>query len=264
MTRHPSLEQLRLVADDERASRLVAAHLQDCTPCRGMVAAIREITIAARDEFNSTPPRELFERVVRRRAEGERLILPINNEPAQFTPRGGRVRRAAFWSAGLLFGVAGVAAAFPGSPFREWLGARHAPALVSNVRDTARADVAAAAPRDTAVSEVSVPLSAGEGWVDMITRLRATEIQLRITDGVDLDVRGIGPAARAVFGPRAGGIRIVNELGGRVQIDVPRVATRFVLRIGGVPHVVMESGRLRVLSAAVDSAGADLLVIARP
>jgi hypothetical protein len=264
MTRHPTLEQLRAASNARDASARVASHLHDCPPCRDAVAAIREITIAARQEFNPAPPMALFEHVVRRRAEGERLILPVHVEPRPSIRRGHATRRGVLWATALLLGVAGAAAAFPGSPVRAWIASRLTPPVAGGERVAPLVAAPAGAQLDTAISEVSVPLIAGEGWVEMITRSLPTDIRLRVTDGVDLDVRGIGPASRAVFRPKAGGVGVGSELGGMVQIDIPRTAKRFVLRIGGVPHVIAESGRFRVLSPAADTTGADILVVARP
>jgi anti-sigma factor RsiW len=89
MTRplHPGDEELALYADgalEGSAEHDVRAHLALCARCAEIVRAGR--VGLARLATLSTPPSDLFERLRKRKAEGERAILPpVDNAPLYAT-----------------------------------------------------------------------------------------------------------------------------------------------------------------------------------
>jgi hypothetical protein len=124
------------------------------------------------------------------------------------------------------------------------------------------ADPSATAPTVAGVA-LALPASA-EVAVSIVDARGPLRIRLRLTDQPALSVRGVGAAADAEFQTGAGTIGIRHAGGGELQIDVPRAARRFVLRVGGVAYAVKEGPRLRVLMAGVDTLGAELLLSITP
>lgn len=90
MILHPRFTTLARLADgelDDDARARLDAHLQGCERCRGTVAALRRAGADARQAPVPAPPADALERILARRAAGERVILPTA-EPA--APRPGR------------------------------------------------------------------------------------------------------------------------------------------------------------------------------
>ncbi|MGH7476049.1 MAG: zf-HC2 domain-containing protein [Longimicrobiales bacterium] len=79
---HPGFVRLSRYADQElapRARRRVADHLAGCPRCRERLRFIREIDLAAR-AIPVEPPRDrVLDRILARRAAGERVILPTSD-----------------------------------------------------------------------------------------------------------------------------------------------------------------------------------------
>ncbi len=83
--RHPSYATLNRFADGElgpRRRRRVANHLAACDRCRKDVAFIRQAGELARSLADPPLPDGLLERVLERRADGERVILPLESPGA--------------------------------------------------------------------------------------------------------------------------------------------------------------------------------------
>jgi peroxiredoxin len=80
MRLHPSAATLSRYQDGEldlrRRSR-VAAHLADCHSCRTRLREWRDAAVAIREGPIPPMSADLFDRIERRRAEGERMILPL-------------------------------------------------------------------------------------------------------------------------------------------------------------------------------------------
>ncbi|MEJ2186823.1 MAG: zf-HC2 domain-containing protein [Gemmatimonadota bacterium] len=77
--RHPGFRKLNRYVDGdlgERDRARVAAHLARCGRCRETVARVRALGAAARDLHTPAVPENLIELALRRRAAGERVILP--------------------------------------------------------------------------------------------------------------------------------------------------------------------------------------------
>jgi len=86
------------------------------------------------------------------------------------------------------------------------------------------------------------------------------QIRARVVDGPELEVRGIGLAASAVFRPRSGSVGVSQAVGGEMQIDVPRAARHFTLRVNGVVRVVKAGDRLRLLAPEGETSSSEIIV----
>lgn len=107
MILHPRFRTLARFADgepDERHRARVAAHLARCPRCRSTVASLREATVRAREATVPAPPADALERILARRAAGERVILPTTPPAPRRRPR--RLLPAAAACALLLAAVA--------------------------------------------------------------------------------------------------------------------------------------------------------------
>lgn len=85
LKRHPSYATLNRFADSElgpRRRRRVANHLAACDRCRKDVTFIRQAGEVARSLAKPPLPDGLLERVLERRAAGERVILPLESPGA--------------------------------------------------------------------------------------------------------------------------------------------------------------------------------------
>jgi len=83
--RHPGYATLNRFADGELEPgeyRRVSAHLAECGRCRREVAFIRKAGTLARSLETPPPPKELLDRVLERRADGERVLLPLESPGA--------------------------------------------------------------------------------------------------------------------------------------------------------------------------------------
>ncbi|HYC49754.1 MAG TPA: hypothetical protein VEB19_01470 [Gemmatimonadaceae bacterium] len=253
IAQHPSFHQLRAFAAGELAGRgRFAEHLRDCASCRTAVASIREVLSVAREEFSPSAPPHTLDRILARRANGDRVLLPTA-DGRHGKPRLHRTTRIALVTAGLLT-IAGLAAAVPGSPLREWI-ARSEPRPVENAQQPASPAAVA-----TAISGVALVVVPGDMWVGIDADPGRVRIRVRVTEGTRIEVRGTGAAASAEFRPRADGIGVASipSGDGEIQVDVPRSTERFVLRVRDVPFLIKEGTRLRVLSSA-DTMGTELL-----
>lgn len=84
-TRHPGYPTLNRFADGElepAEARRVSAHLAKCSRCRAEVAFIRRAGEVARSIETPPVPAAILDRVLERRAEGERVLLPLESPGA--------------------------------------------------------------------------------------------------------------------------------------------------------------------------------------
>ena len=80
MIRHPGTDAIHQYLGDEldpRSRARVAAHLADCSACRSKVQGWRAVSREIREGPVPPPAPDLFDRIVARRAAGERVILPL-------------------------------------------------------------------------------------------------------------------------------------------------------------------------------------------
>lgn len=80
--RHPSLERLKTYADREYDGKQLVSHLAQCGVCRGEVAAFRSLRTAFDELPTPTPQPELRSRILAARADGMRVILPVQDRGA--------------------------------------------------------------------------------------------------------------------------------------------------------------------------------------
>jgi hypothetical protein len=272
---HPAFEQLRAFAahDTRSADRdRIAGHLGACASCRGEVVVMRTVVEAATDASYVPPvPAGAWDRIVARRAAGERAILPVGE--GEDLTRGARsstvARRRIAIASALLLGLAGIAAAVTTPAIREWMARRlwRDDAAAAPVKATMTPADSAAGSGGTnesaAFAGVTVPVSDRELWVAIDGADPALRIRVRLTGERDLDVRATGAAMTAVFKPRADGVGVTDAGPGEIVIDLPRSVARFVLRVDGRAAVAKEGTELRVLTSSVDTVGTDLVVSPR-
>lgn len=100
--RHPGLGRLARFTDGatgESEARKIQEHLGGCVRCRRELGFLFELRRTARDMAHPAPPKGTLEEILRRRAEGERVILPLSAPPPP---------RASPTLAGLLLGLLGL------------------------------------------------------------------------------------------------------------------------------------------------------------
>lgn len=91
LSRHSSLRKLSRFADGEAReaeAREVQRHLAECERCRDELSFLLELRRAAREISHPSPPKGTLEEILRRRARGERVILPMSTPPARRTTPG--------------------------------------------------------------------------------------------------------------------------------------------------------------------------------
>ena len=264
--RHPDLMSLRAFAlDDDDRSRRSAGHLERCTDCRATVVSMRNIVATVREDFTRPAP-QLLDRVIARRAAGDRVILADVGEIG--TRRRDMARVTLPWAVAILLGASVVAAAMPGSPLRQWI----TDTFTQRVPDTGPAPVVPPAPAapalpsaaDTSISGVSI-FATDSVWVSVDSVLRPARIVLRMASQPELEVRGMGEAARATFRPRVNGIRVSGLAGGTLHIDVPMAARAFQLRVGDVVYARKTAAAGSFITRArVDTTDAGLVFDVNP
>lgn len=249
---HPSTARLRAFVDE--SDQRLAAHLRGCSVCRNDVLLMRDLLSVAREDFAPKAPRATLERIAARRAAGERRILP----PADVGRSTGRTKQR-LTVVILVSTIAAAAAALPGSPLRQLFTRRAEPK--SNV-----APVVKPSTLDTSAPITSPPIAgvaipvANELLVEIDSASDSLQIRARVVDTPELEVRGIGLAASAVFRPRSGSVGVSEARGGEVQIDVPRAAKHFTLRVNGVVRVVKAGDRLRLLAPEGETSSSEIIV----
>jgi thiol-disulfide isomerase/thioredoxin len=88
MITHPGFRPLaRYAAGEHPRPRAVAAHLARCPRCRTIVTDLRALSVHAREAVLPPPAADALDRVLGRRARGERVLLPVDGTPAEFVRR---------------------------------------------------------------------------------------------------------------------------------------------------------------------------------
>jgi hypothetical protein len=265
---HPPFDRLRAFAtgDVEPHRQKTARHLEECADCRQTVTRVRDLLVTVRADA-PRPPAGALERIRARRAAGERVILPVV-EPDERRRGAPRLRSVLPWAVAFVLASAGLAVALPGSPLREFLRSRGAskarvdsvatlPTPVSS--EALREGVAA----DTAVAGVALPYMGSDLAVIIAVPAESLVVIVRLTDDGELEVRGSGGAANAVFRMHGATVAVSGVKHGTVHVDVPRIARRFELRIGGQRYLVSEGGSMRALADADTTEGAVIFRVRR-
>ncbi|HEU0013148.1 MAG TPA: hypothetical protein VFQ45_05665 [Longimicrobium sp.] len=269
MMGHPRFELIRALAagalaGDERAC--VARHLERCARCRAAMASIPALVRRVEQATDLPVPDGAWERILARRAAGERVIVPAMPTGAIAVARPARtlpLRRAAV--VGLaLGGIASAALAVP--LVTDWLrpGAEAGEARrPASPAPAAPAPEAKAAAEEVPVAGVSVTPSGASATVDVDGAGPELRIRVRVVDGGELEARAASGAAGAVFHPRPTGLRVENAGAGELELLLPRAVHRVMVRVDGRPYLLKEGEQLRVLAPAADTAGSEVLLRVR-
>lgn len=86
---HPGTATLNRYVDGELTaaqSRRVSTHVMACRTCRGFTDGVNQLRANARALPTDDVPRELLDRVLARRAAGERMILPVTDAAPRRSP----------------------------------------------------------------------------------------------------------------------------------------------------------------------------------
>ena len=196
------------------------------------------------------------------------LLRLVDHAPPRVDPRTLIARASASraewgrWAAGvaLAIGLAGVAYAAPGTPFRGWIAAARVAMSGHGGGGTPRVQQAAL-PTGAGVSGIAV--TPGRALIILFTsEQREGKARLTLTDGPDVTVRtSIGAAT---FTSDVGRLLIENA-GSRasVDIEIPRAAARVEIQVAGRRVFLVQRARVTT-SAAPDSLGHFQLPLARP
>lgn len=254
MKLHPTIDSLQQFAGHEGGGR-IADHLAGCTECRETVVWVRSARDMLRQGGEIAAPADAWERIRTRLADGDLVLLPADSVPEDRAQSIRPLVRAA--AAGLILLAAGVAAAVPGSPVREWLRdvvARIDPPTAASV-DSPFAPVEVGAPTIVAIEPY-----AGSAAVDVTDPDTAVQLRVRLVREAALTVRADGDAAGATFSSGPGRLTIAGPGNGDIRIDVPRDAANVTISVDGRPYLVRRGGELRIYLPGVDTAGAEIVL----
>lgn len=230
----------------ERAA--VSAHLAECETCAAALAGLRaaagRLSQALRRIDRPAPVRDPY-------MLPQARILRRSWIPA---------RRALVKAAVLVLAAAGAAAAaVPGSPVRAWLVRPF-----SAVAALFRPEPAAPEPSSTqgeggrsaalAISGVAVPLEGGAVLIGLTNPDPEAIVRVRIVEGD----RAAAFSEQARYRTGLGRIEVVGAGPGELRIEIPAAARAARVEIDGRPVVLKEGSNLRLLTPAVDSAGAEV------
>jgi hypothetical protein len=221
MSRHFHESDLAALNDREPAARApMLDHLADCPVCRQRVTFARGVQAAAAEATALDPPADALERILARRASGERVILPVV-DAIQPPKRRWPLRVAA--AAIALFAV-GVAAQL----------------ILRRARSDSGVPAVVKAPSADPAAPGGVAIFPNQDPTDV--RLEASpgvRIEIRLHEGAELGVRGLGTATDAGFRATGTGISVTGLAGGVIEIRVPQT---------GLTTRVFVNGRLEVTS----------------
>jgi len=254
---HPTLDRLRAftaaeAAPSERAR--LAEHVLGCERCRATTHWIGAVRAGAESVTGVQADASAWDRIERRVAAGEVVLLPVAPARPVGGARPGWLRAAA--AAIAVFVAAAGVAAIPGTPWNEWIRERigaDAPAAAGR---------SAAPPYDaaSAVNELAVPLLAGALDVAIESPGAGLMLRVRLADEDEVGVRATGGAAGAQYRAGTGRLVIEDAAGGEIALTIPRSARLVRVSVDGAPWIEHRAGRLIVLAPEADTVGSDILL----
>ncbi|MBX3145990.1 MAG: hypothetical protein KF785_04420 [Gemmatimonadales bacterium] len=225
MRLHRSAGELAgLDALDPGRRRRVRRHLEGCQQCRDELLHVRKLRMVVTEVTACELPMAGFAAIRARRDAGERVILPV--EPFPRPARSWRLRPILL--AGSVLLVAALAAQVVLREGRSADGGEPSPSAVQ--REPPPVGVAVV----PASGLAEVRLTAGGPF----------RLDVSITDGVELAVRGRGAAAQARFRVAGDGVSVTDLAGGVVEVGVPKGMVGRI-SLGGVTVIVSDGARLR-------------------
>lgn len=278
---HPSHRTLlaldRGEVSDRRHHRL-QEHVAVCPRCRGALDRIRAVRAAAA-EVTAPPVPDVLDRVQGRIAAGERVLLPVPENPrartASVARDGGAApprlrlvaggRRSAAALAFLLVGAGGVAGAVAVEPVRAWLWDAVTAFIAPDPTPGAPAPIEPVAGLDVPVPSSGLTVELVAAGPDLGLRLEAVA---GATEGLAAIV-GTGVAAGARFRSGEARVEVEGARSGTLRVTAPARAARIrlvadgrilaeirggqVLPRGGTPTTILDT-TLGALLAGADEA----------
>lgn len=234
---HPSAGELRAFLDgevpDERRDE-IRTHIRDCPECRAEAEALEEaarVTARALAALEPTADADGALRRVRARlgAEGSRGARRF---------AWGSLAKAALLVLGF---SAGVGAAVPGSPVRQWLGSAWSAVVGADAGETVA--VGERTPeRDAESAGIRVAPDGGAIRVEILEAGPGSTVTVRL---VNRSTAGVTAPAESRFRTGAGRIEVRSEPG-PLEIQVPSAATRIDVTVNGRTYLRVRSGRIEL------------------
>jgi anti-sigma factor RsiW len=228
---HLDEERLQRLLHGEREGfdrREAEAHLRECPACRERLAA------AEHDQV------EIFG-LLRRL---DHPVPALNAEVLAAKARAARRTWGSWAAAVLLFlGIAGAAAALPGSPVRRWI--QTAAAWIGE----RRVEPAQRGSTEQAAGIAAVP--GREFVVSFNAPEQGSRARVSLTDGAEVVVRA--PSGAASFTSDAERLVVDNHgSGATYEIEIPRTAPHVEIRVGGNRIFLKEGSRVVTRTPAED------------
>lgn len=225
----------------------VREHVEDCGECRRRSHAVEErsrLFSRAVEAIDPAPRTTRWEQILDRARETSGAGGGSPVERVGTPGRGASVLKAAV----VLLVVTGVAAAIPGSPVDDWIGAAtdRVADLVTGGDGAVEAPETEPPAEDPSATEISVALDGGRVLVSLAGLPSGTPVEVRLAEGNEARVQAEG--ARYRTGP--GRIEVLEASGERVAVRLPRAATSARVEVDGEPAVRLERGRLHLLLEA--------------
>jgi anti-sigma factor RsiW len=222
----------------------VREHLEECGECRRRSHALEErsrLFSRAVEAIDGAPRTTRWEKILERARETSGAGGGSPAERRGTPGRGASVLKAAV----VLLAVTGVAAAIPGSPVDDWIGAAadRVAALVTGGDGAVEAPEPESPAEGRSTTEVSVALDGGRILVSLGGLPSGTSVEVSLAEGNEARVQAEG--ARYRTGP--GRIEVLEASGERVAISLPRTSTSARVQVDGVPAVRLERGQLQLL-----------------
>jgi len=244
---------LQALLDGELAdipAREAERHLSGCRLCSAALEELRrasELVAGAFALLDRAPPRT-----------APALQPPTTRRSAWSTAP---LRRAAVL---LLTFAAAASATIPGSPVRDWIGERFAPAPAPLAVDEQVPPRSIAAGTGPVVSGVSVQPAGGR--LRIVLNGAAPDLQVRalLTESRLGGVYAIGDSTTARFSTAQGLIEVNDAGSGELRVEIPYSAEAASLVIDGETYLMKEGAQLHLEVPARDSSAAEILFEVQP
>lgn len=223
-------------AASAEASR-VRQHLEECRRCRLRHRAVErrsDLLAGGLEEIDVEAPRLPWDEFgLPNAAEGVRRVVPGRAAPF-------------LKAAAVVLLLTGAAAAVPGSPVDDWIvsASERVAGWFTGSEEVTETRVPDLVDEVDRSSGVAIALVGGEVTISLREIPEGTVVDVRLASRERAMVEATGATYRT--GP--GRLEVIGVSGGRVRIQIPRIAAAAQVFLDGEPAVVLEDGALRLLS----------------